>query len=117
MRTPLFNYYPKAQAFTPIELLVMITTIGILAALLLMAVSSVKLRAQQTHCLSNAQQLALDSLIYASENSRHGGIETSAFPGANWMGTLNEYFRVKGILISPSAPLHEPPLPSGNGYI
>jgi len=42
-----------------IELLVTIAIIGILAALLLTAVSNVKLKAQRIHCLSNVKQLAL----------------------------------------------------------
>jgi prepilin-type N-terminal cleavage/methylation domain-containing protein len=118
MRTPFSDYCRKTRAFTLIELLVTIAIIGILAALLLTAVSSVKLKAQRTHCLSNVKQLALGSFMYASENSRHAGVETSAFPGGNWMGTLNEYATVKGILICPSAPLHDPPPASGNeqGY-
>jgi prepilin-type N-terminal cleavage/methylation domain-containing protein len=108
----------RKNAFTLMELLVVIGIIGIVAALLLTAVSSVKLKAQRTRCLSNVKQLALGSFIYASDNSRHAGIETSAFPGGNWMGTLNEYAKAKGILICPSAPLHEPPPASGNeqGY-
>jgi prepilin-type N-terminal cleavage/methylation domain-containing protein len=117
MRTPLFKYRREA-AFTLVELLVVIAIIGILAALLLPAVTSVKLKAQRTHCLSNVKQLSFGSFMYASENSRHAGVETAAFPGGNWMGTLNEYARVNGILICPSAPLHNPPPPSGNaqGY-
>jgi prepilin-type N-terminal cleavage/methylation domain-containing protein len=113
-----FDCYRQIRAFTLIELLVTIAIIGILAALLLTAMSSVKLKAQQTHCLSNVKQLALASFMYASENSRHAGVETSAFPGGNWMGTLNEYAKVKGILLCPSAPLQAPPPSSGNeqGY-
>src|SRR5438093_3367565 len=107
MRTSFFNYYCKARAFTLIELLVTIAIIGILAALLLTALSSVKLKAQRIHCLNNVKQLALGSFMYASDNSRHAGVESSAFPGGNWMGTLNEYAKVKGILICPSAPVHE----------
>src|SRR6266576_1269173 len=102
------------RAFTLIELLVTIAIIGILAALLLTALSSVKLKAQRIHCLNNVKQLTLGSFMYATENSRHAGVETSAFPGGNWMGTLNEYARVKGILICPSAPVHQPPPVRGN---
>src|SRR5436309_14093472 len=98
----------EKRAFTLIELLVAIAIIGILAALLLTAVSSVKLKAQRIHCLNNVKQLALGSFMYASENSRHAGVETSAFPGGNWMGTLNEYASAKGILVCPAAPLPEP---------
>src|SRR6186713_868604 len=92
----------KTRAFTLIELLVTIAIIGILAALLLTTVSRAKSKAQQTHCLSNIKQLTLGSFMYAQENSRHAGIETAAFPGGNWMGTLNEYASAKGILICPS---------------
>ena len=81
----------QQRAFTLIELLVTIAIIGILAALLLTVVSNVKLKAQRIACLSNVKQLSLGSFMYASENSRHAGVETSAFPGGNRMGTLNEY--------------------------
>jgi len=70
MQTALFNSYRKASAFT----LVTVAIIGILAALLLTAVSSVKLKAQRTHYLNNVKQLALGSFMYASENSRHAGV-------------------------------------------
>lgn len=100
------------------ELLVALAIIAILAALLLAVLRSAKLKTQQTQCLNNVRQLALASFMYASENSRHAGIETAAFPGGNWMGTLHEYASAKGILVCPSAPLQEPPPPSGNeqGY-
>ncbi len=108
----------KQRAFTLVELLVAIAIVAILAALLLPALSTANQKAQQTHCLSNIKQLTLGSFMYASENSRHAGVETPAFPGGNWMGTLNEYAKVKGSLICPSAPLHEPPPEKGNeqGY-
>ncbi len=113
----IFNCYRMARAFTLIELLVTIAIIGILAALLLSALSSVRLKAQRIHCLNNVKQLALGSFMYASD-SRHAGVEAPAFPGGNWMGTLNEYAKVKEIVICPSAPVHHPPPASGNeqGY-
>jgi len=112
------QFIKPGKGFTLIELLVVIAIIAILAALLLSVLHSAKLKAQQVNCLNNVRQLSLGSFMYASENSRHAGIETPAFPGGNWMGTLNEYAKAKGILICPSAPLHEPPPDSGNeqGY-
>src|ERR1041385_5757500 len=103
----------KTRAFTLIELLVTIAIIGILAALLLTTASRAKLTARQANCLSNIKQLTLGSFMYAQENSRHAGIETAAFPGGNWMGTLNENARKKEFLICPSAPWGDPPA-SGN---
>ena len=115
-RSPGFG--SKVRAFTLIELLVAIAIIGVLAALLLTAVSGVKLKAQRVHCISNVRQLSMGSFMYAQENSRHAGVETAAFPGGNWMGTLNEYAKVRGILVCPSGPLREPAPAGGNeqGY-
>ena len=106
------------RAFSLIELLVTVAIIGILAALLLTAISGVKLKAYRTQCLNNVKQLSLGSFLYAQENSRHAGYETAAFPGGNWMGTLHEYASAKGILVCPAAPLENPPPASGNlqGY-
>jgi len=108
----------SGRAFTLVELLVTIAVVAILAALLLPVLSSVRLMAQRISCLNNVKQLALGSFMYASDNSRHAGIETSAFPGGNWMGTLNEYASVKGILMCPAAPARQPAPARGNaqGY-
>ena len=118
MQSPHFRLWPKGSAFTLIELIVAISIIGVLAALVLTAVSSVRLKAQRVHCVNNVRQLSMGSFMYAQENSRHAGVETAAFPGGNWMGTLNEYAKVRGILVCPSGPLHEPTPTSGNeqGY-
>jgi prepilin-type N-terminal cleavage/methylation domain-containing protein len=69
-----------ANGFTLIELLVVIAVIAILAALLLPALSTAKLKAYQVTCLNNTRQLAQMALIYQNDYGKGLPLGTDSTP-------------------------------------
>ena len=96
---PRHSIFQKQSGFTLIELLVVIAIIGILAAMLLPAVTKSKGQATKISCVNNLRQLGLAMKIYVDDNQ-------GKFPpryGVNrWPSQIHDGFKELKLLVCPN---------------
>jgi prepilin-type N-terminal cleavage/methylation domain-containing protein len=94
----------RPLAFTLIELLVVIAIIGMLAALLLPALSKAKLHALQSQCINNLKQINLANTMYITDFHETCLMYDVTGTRLLWMGRLIDYQgKVDAVRLCPAA--------------
>ena len=95
--------FRRRAAFTLIELLIVITIIGVLSGILLSVMSTVQERANRTTCLNNLHQIGTAALGYESDNN--GSLPGPCDSGLKMFYTSNQLTAVLAPYIGlPSSP-------------
>ncbi len=115
------NSHPGNRAFTLIELLTVIAIIGILAAILIPVVQSVRESARASQCISNLRQNAGLFHVYLNDNNNRAAVARGGNNASQYIwGKVLEnegYLDNRWILYCPSLPFsHEVDDPHAPGY-
>lgn len=94
------------RTFTPIELVVVIVILGIIAAVLFPIVAQPIGRSKQPQCLSNAKQLGLSMMMYAQDYDEH------LPPAEKWMTVSMPYIKNQAIYVCPVVKTENPKTPA-----
>lgn len=84
------HYIPRCAAFTLIELLTVITIIGILAAIVIPITGKVRESAARTTCVSNLKQIGITHLLWAADHKNiipmayQAGRKNNSTYGSDW---------------------------------
>ncbi|EIP98638.1 prepilin-type N-terminal cleavage/methylation domain-containing protein [Opitutaceae bacterium TAV1] len=81
------------RAFTLIELLTVIAIIGILAAIIIPTVSSVRESANRARCVSNLRQIGIYFAFYAEENKGYLPDVSTSNGSHHWAYDIAGYYR------------------------
>ena len=102
-----------AAGFTLIELLVVIAIIGILASMLLPALSNAKLNSQRTKCVNNEKQLTLALTLYIDDCDGKQPVYASRFVQTGNASQEYHYLPLLAAYAGLGGISSKPPLPNG----